>query len=79
MTPLESLAKVLASPKDSTALRAAIEANPVTCSFDRNHPDLVIQADARTQTKVYGRLDDDGNLHPLSETEWKALQARPRA
>lgn len=38
MTPLESLAKVVKSPKESTALRAIIAANPVTISFDPNCP-----------------------------------------
>lgn len=40
MNPLESLAKALASPKESAALQAAIAANPVTISFDPHNPQI---------------------------------------
>lgn len=64
MNPLESLAKALASPKESAALQAAIAANPVTISFDTHNPQLAIRTDARTGAKERGRIDDAGIFYP---------------
>lgn len=60
MNPLESLAKALASPKESAALQAAIAANPITISFDPHNPQLAIRTDARTGARERGRIDDAG-------------------
>lgn len=77
MQHLQALAEVLESPKDSAALRAAIEANPITISFDPGHPELAIVADSRSGSKEYGWIDAAGDFHTMSESDWLAQQSQP--
>lgn len=64
MNPLESLARVLAAPKESAALQACIAANPISISFDPQDPATVLRTDARTGIKEHGRVDAVGVFTP---------------
>ena len=67
MNPLESLAKVVASPKESAALQAIIAANPVTISFDPNCPNKAVRTDNGQGLKQHGWVDEAGVFHAVAE------------
>lgn len=67
MTPLESLAKVVASPKESAALQALIADNPITISFDPSCPNKAVRTDNRVGLKQHGWVDEAGVFHAVAE------------